>query len=180
MNLFLIGYRCTGKTTVGRRLAERLSWAFVDADAEVVDKIGMPIAAWVEKEGWPAFRRAEKEVLGQLCRNDRQVVATGGGVVLEDDNVRKMRSSGRTVWLKAEPGTILRRMRADAASPDQRPPLTDKDLEMEIRDTLAQRRKLYEAAADMAVDTDRSGIDAISEVILSRLREAPDSAPAAG
>ncbi len=166
MNLFLIGYRCTGKTTVGKRLAARLSWDFVDADAEAAADIGMPIAELVARKGWSSFRRAEKAVIDRICRKNEQVIATGGGVVLDAENVRKMRSAGRVVWLKASPETIRRRMMADAASPDQRPPLTNRDLDAEIRETLAQRYDLYASAADAAVETDRDGIEAVTADIV--------------
>jgi shikimate kinase len=175
MNLFLIGYRCTGKTTVGKRLADKLSWDFVDADAEAVADIGMPVAELVARKGWPAFRGAERAVLERLCGKDRQVIATGGGVVLDERNVRRMRRAGRVVWLKASPETIRRRMLADAASPDQRPPLTDRDLASEIRETLNQRRDLYAGAADMVVDTDGGGIDEVAAAVLRRMDSLPGS-----
>mgnify|MGYP005845156353 CR=1 FL=1 len=177
MNLFLIGYRCTGKTTIGKRLADKLSWDFADADAEAVADIGMPIAELVAREGWASFRGAERAVLERLCGKDRQVIATGGGVVLDERNVRRMRRAGRVVWLKASPETIRRRMQADAASPGQRPPLTDRDLAAEIRETLNQRRDLYAGAADMAVDADSIGIDAIAAAVLSQLQDSLKTLP---
>jgi shikimate kinase len=176
MNLFLIGYRCTGKSTVGERLAARISWAFIDTDAEVVAATGAPIADLVAREGWPAFRRAESAVIDRLCRRQRQVVATGGGVVLDGENVRKMRGAGRVIWLTASPETIRHRMLADDASPGQRPPLTDSDLDAEIRETLTRRRDRYAAAADMTVDTDSNGSDAVAEAIIRRLQGDPGSA----
>lgn len=166
MNLFLIGYRCTGKTTVGKLLAARLSRRFVDADAEVVADVGMTIAELVAQQGWPAFRQAERTVMERLCQQDHLVVATGGGVVLDEKNIQNMRRAGQVVWLKASPETILSRMKADAASLDQRPALTDHDLAAEIRETLAQRGDLYSAAADAAFDADTAGIKTLADLIL--------------
>jgi shikimate kinase len=180
MNLFLIGYRCTGKSTVGKRLAARISWAFIDTDAAVVAGTGVSISELVAREGWPAFRRAERDVIDRLCRKERQVVATGGGVVLDEENVRKMRGAGRVIWLTASPETIRRRMLADDASPGQRPPLTDGGLDAEIRETLTRRRDRYAAAADMTVDTDSGGSDAAAEAIFRRLQGDPGSVPAGG
>ncbi len=171
MNLFLIGYRCTGKTTVGKRLADRLSWDFVDADAEVVAAAGRPIADLVAREGWPSFRRVESAVMERLCRNDRQVVATGGGVVLAPENVRGMRAVGRVVWLKASPQTIQERMQADTASPDQRPPLiAGRTLSEEIQETLAQRFERYASAADLAIETDQMNAEKVVATVARHLR----------
>ncbi len=180
MNLFLIGYRCTGKSTVGKRLAARISWAFIDTDAAVVAGTGVSISELVAREGWPAFRRAERDVIDRLCRKERQVVATGGGVVLDEENVRKMRRAGRVIWLQAAPETIRRRMLADEASPDQRPPLTDRDLDAEIRETLRQRRDRYAAAADMAIKTDSGGSEAVADAIIRRLKGDKGSTLAGG
>jgi shikimate kinase len=78
VNLFLIGFRCTGKTSVGQILARRLGWPLVDTDRIIVDMIGSDIARMVEKSGWAFFRKQERRALEAVCAADRQVVATGG------------------------------------------------------------------------------------------------------
>ena len=110
MNIFLIGYRCTGKTSVGRNLAKSLGRPFFDADAEIVEEQGLNISEIVSQQGWDAFREMEKAIIKKMCALDDFVVATGGGVVLDDENIENMKKSGVLVWLKATPGTIKKRI----------------------------------------------------------------------
>jgi shikimate kinase len=113
MNLFLIGYRCTGKTTIGKAIAAAIEWSFVDADTVLVRECGKPIKDIVDTEGWDAFRRMERSTLKQICTKDRQVVATGGGVVLDKANIKAMKTSGMIIWLGATAETIQKRMLQD-------------------------------------------------------------------
>ena len=109
MNLYLIGYRATGKTTVGAMLAEKLTFTFLDMDDELSHRFGRTISEVVAAEGWDYFRRAEKHILAGISKTPECVVATGGGVVLDSDNVWRMRESGskpiRTAWPCAFPMT---------------------------------------------------------------------------
>lgn len=165
MNLWLIGYRCTGKTTVGRILAESAGLRFVDADVALTREIGQTISALVSERGWPVFRREESRILQNLARGDGQIVATGGGVILHPANVQIMRETGPVVWLTARPGTILSRLGEDPGTADNRPALTDEGLEAEVRTTLAEREPLYADAAHHAVETDGRGPAEIAERI---------------
>ena len=88
MNIFLIGYRCTGKTTVGRSLAKSLGRPFFDADKELVKEQRLNISEIVSQKGWDAFREMESMVIKRICDLDNYVVATGGGVVLNDENIK--------------------------------------------------------------------------------------------
>jgi shikimate kinase len=170
MNLYLIGYRCTGKTTVGRSLAERLGWPLVDTDRVIVDTTGMRIDRMVASHGWPFFRQRETEVLSRVSAEDRQVVATGGGIVLDARNRQAMKTTGKVVWLTASETCIQTRMLADAATDDNRPPLTGRGLLEEIETVLAERKPLYESAADLTVATDCVGIEEICDRIVEALR----------
>lgn len=154
MNLWIVGYRCTGKTTVGRRLGETAGLGFVDADVALTREIGQSISAFVSKRGWPAFRREESRILQKLSREDGQIVATGGGVILDPANVQMMRETGTVVWLTALPETILSRLGEDPATAENRPALTDDELAAEVRTTLAERKPLYANAAHHSVETD--------------------------
>lgn len=171
MNLFLIGYRCTGKTTVGRALAGRLGWTFVDTDDLVVQAAGTTIARMVETRGWPYFRELERQTLAAVAKGRSQVVATGGGVVLDDRNIAAMQQAGKVVWLTADEATIARRMLADAATHASRPSLTDQGRIAEIRQVLAERRPRYEKAAEMTIETDHASIEMICDQILDALDE---------
>ena len=106
MNLFLIGYRCTGKSSVGRSLSTRLGRPFVDTDSLLVSERGMSIKQIVDTYGWEVFRQIEHATVKLVCSMDRRVVATGGGVVLNADDVTLMQKGGRIVWLRATPETI--------------------------------------------------------------------------
>lgn len=170
MNLFLIGYRCTGKTTVGRALAQRLGWSFMDTDRMVVETTRASIAWIVEQKGWPYFREQERKALETVSVLDRQVVATGGGIILDDGNVATMKKFGTVVWLTASDKIIEARMLADGATSGNRPSLTGQGLIGEITSVLSERCPLYEKAADLAINTDQEKIAVICERILTALR----------
>ncbi len=171
MNLFLIGYRCTGKTSVGRRLAEALGLRFVDADQMLTAERKESVARIVARGGWPLFRRLEKEVLSRICAEDGQVVATGGGAVLDEDNRRLMRQRGMVIWLQAAPDEICDRMCRDAATADQRPALAEKSALCEVTEILGERTALYAATMHAAVETTQKTMDAVCSEILCLLQQ---------
>jgi shikimate kinase len=171
MNIFLIGYRCTGKTTVGRSLAKRLERLFFDTDLELVKEQGIKISEIVGKEGWAAFRDIEKRVIQCICERDNQVVATGGGAVLDEENVKRMKERGVLVWLRADIKTIEKRIIEDNTTQDFRPALTSKGSVEEIRETLLARNPFYERAMDFFVDTDSMDIGAVSDTIIQNLKK---------
>ncbi len=171
-NLFLIGYRCTGKSSVGRLLAARLGRSFIDTDSLVVSENGMSIREIVDSQGWEAFRRLEHMALQQTCTLERRVVATGGGIVLDGDNVNLMKGNGRIIWLRASPETISARMVQDRESEAFRPALTSTDSITEIEETLAKRAPLYKQAMDFLVDTDYRGVDEICDLIIGNIKVA--------
>ncbi len=167
MNIFLVGYRCTGKTTVGKALAAKLGLNFVDADQMISAETGLDIAAIVDKMGWEAFRKKEREVISRLSQRNGQVIATGGGVVTAPENVTVMRSSGTVIWLKASPETIRRRMQADHGTATSRPSLTGQGSLLEIDEVLIERNPLYARAAQHFLDTDNVSIKQVVEKIMA-------------
>lgn len=166
-NIFLIGYRCTGKTSAGKILAEKLGWTFVDSDEAIADDIGCSIADFIAARGWTAFRDKELQVIARLSKKDRQVVATGGGAVMATENVGCMRSGGKVIRLQATPETIRRRMRADAGTAASRPSLTEQGRLEEIETVLAEREPYYAAAAHDVVDTDGLNISEVVKKIIA-------------
>jgi len=170
-NIFLIGYRCTGKTSVGKTLAAAIGWGFIDADAELVKDCGLTINAIVEKHGWPFFREKERVVIKKVCALGMHVVATGGGAVLASENVTFMKKNGVAIWLRATPETIRKRILCDKNTKDLRPALTSKGLIEEIKDVLARRNPYYQTAMDFFVDTDGIGIDEVCGCVLGELTE---------
>ena len=175
MLLILIGYRATGKTTLARLLAQRLGWDWIDADVEIERKAGKSIARIFAEDGEPAFRDLEAEVIADLCRRERLVLAAGGGAPLRAESRRAMRASGRVVWLVAQPETILKRMSADATTPGRRPNLTDQDPLGEIVHLLTRREPIYRESAHLVVDTEGKTPERLVDEILERLELAPEA-----
>jgi shikimate kinase len=171
MNLFLTGYRCSGKTTIGKSIARAIDWSFVDSDVLVIKDIGKSIQDIIDTEGWDAFRRLERSALKQICANDRQVVATGGGVVLDDANIKAMQASGTVIWLDAGAETIQKRMLQDKSTENFRPALTDKGRMAEIEHMLLQRRPYYESASDFIIQTDDVSINEITAKIIQKIKD---------
>lgn len=170
-NIFLIGYRCTGKSCVGKALSAAIGWSFVDADIELVRENKMNIHDMVEKHGWPFFRNKERAIIKKLSGLSRQVVATGGGVVLDADNIAEMKQSGVVIWLRAKPETVKRRILQDEQSKALRPALTAKGLIEEIEEMLSFRASFYERAMDFFIETDDIGIDAVCALALGKIRK---------
>jgi len=171
MNIYLIGYRCTGKTTIGKFLAESIGWHFADADEELVRKNSMTVSEIVALYGWDFFREKELEIMAQLSCLDKYVIATGGGVILNHKNVQEMKKSGMIVWLKASPEIIKQRILNDSATESLRPALTCGGLSNEIEETLLKRTPLYENAMDFFVDTDSGNIDTICRIIIAGIQK---------
>lgn len=170
MNIYLIGYRCTGKTTVGKALAQRVGWAFVDTDQAIVESVGTSITRMVVIHGWSFFREQERHALETVAAGERQIVATGGGIILDDRNVAIMKTSGRIVWLRAGRKTIEARMLADDSTAANRPSLTGQGLMEEITSVLSARSPLYEKAAELKIETDRETVETICDRIIAEFR----------
>jgi len=172
-NIVLIGYRGSGKTTVGRLLAERLDCALLDTDERIVDRAGMSIADIFATNGESAFRDLEAEIIAEASARSAVVLSVGGGAVLRDDNVRRLRDCGMVFWLDADAETLWSRIAGDEATDTSRPALTDKTGLDEVRQLLGERRAQYERCAHHRIPTaDRTPTqvaDAI-EVLTARTR----------
>ncbi|OQY08488.1 MAG: hypothetical protein B6I22_00280 [Desulfobacteraceae bacterium 4572_123] len=171
MNIFLIGFRCSGKTTVGRKLAQRMKKSFLDSDCMIVETFDESIAEIVEDRGWQYFRKLEKQIIKQICMEKSQVVATGGGVVLDAANVAEMKKNGILVWLRADAETTRKRMVQDLNTKNQRPSLTSKGLLEEIEITIKNRKQYYTEAANLTIDTDSRSIDEICNLIIEKISQ---------
>jgi shikimate kinase len=164
-NIILIGYRCTGKTSAGKRLSEKLGLPFLDTDDLIVEQAGMPINEIVEKGGWDLFRKKEKEVIRKLSPITKTIMATGGGAFENQENRKTLKKNGLFVWLTADVKTIMGRMHVDQNTKSRRPSLSLNDLETETSMTLKKREPIYRDLADLTVDTSRKSINAIVDEI---------------
>lgn len=153
MNIVILGYRGTGKSTVARLLARELDRKLVSLDELIVQSAGLPIPRIVSEWGWGRFREIESQVVKEVTATEKDIVIDcGGGVVLDDNNTRLLRQNGRTILLTASFDAILKRIRRDP----NRPPLKDGlSFEEEQKQILAERNEKYLAAADMVFDTTR-------------------------
>ena len=170
MNLILIGYRATGKTTLARLIAGRLGWDWIDADVEIERRAGKSIAAIFAEDGEPAFRDREAQVIADLCRRQNLVLAAGGGAPMRPQSRRAMRDSGTVVWLKASPETILARMSGDHTTADRRPDLTDKGGLAEIVELLCRREPIYRQTAHLEMDTEGRTPEQIAAEIIEHVK----------
>ncbi len=166
MNIVLIGYRGTGKSTVGKILAAKLGRELVSTDAEVVKRAKLSIPEIVQQFGWEHFRDLESEVCRELGRKDGLIIDTGGGVILRQQNVDILKKNGTLFWLTAEVPTIARRIGGDT----QRPSLTGtKSFTEEIQEVLQQRLPKYQAAADHVIATEGRTVEEVVTSILARV-----------
>ena len=173
-NIILVGFMASGKTSVGRALAESLSraaesrgeegWTLVDADDVIVVRAGKPIHRIFSEDGEPAFRELESQVIADLCAGERQVIASGGGSFVNQQNRDVMLAGGRVFFLSASPADILRRVREEDAGGPIRPLLAVEDSEARIAELLAQRMPAY-AHAHHTVDTDALTAEGVAQQI---------------
>jgi shikimate kinase len=165
--LVLIGYRGTGKSTVGRILAERLGRPFLDTDREIEARAGRSIRSIFIECGETTFRDWEEQTLANVtAQNPGAILATGGGAVLRDANRLRLRGFGFVAWLTADPAELARRLEADRLGLARRPALTAAGTLDEIAQVLAVRSPLYAELADVVVSTDGKGPGEVAEAIL--------------
>ncbi len=139
-NIILTGFMGTGKTTLGRLLAEKIGYEFIDTDALIEKQISQTIAELFEEQGEAAFRKLESDLVEGLAQKEGLVIATGGGLVLDPNNVAVLSKTGKIICLTASPEEILARV---AKQQDVRPLLQEKDPKAKIIDLLQQRDSVY-------------------------------------
>ncbi len=163
--IFLIGYRGTGKSTIGQRLAMTLGWDFVDADVEIEQRCQTSIRELFASEGEAGFRDREAALLAELANREPCVIATGGGCVLRPENRDRLRT-GFVVWLTAAPAMVLQRIQGDPTTAERRPNLTAAGGLFEIEELMNQRQPLYRSCADFVIATDLLSPDQLAMAIL--------------
>lgn len=165
MNIVLTGFMGTGKTTVGRRLAEDLKVPFVDVDRQIEKETGRSVRAIFESEGEAHFRELERKMILKLSEKDRHVIATGGGALLHPENRDALKRNGCLVCLTAKSGTLLERLKDDMS----RPLLSSDDPAGDIERLMKARGSVY-ALADIQIQTDGKTIAEAAAAIREALR----------
>lgn len=164
MKIVLTGFMGTGKSVVGRRLAQRLALPFIDLDDAIEAAAGMTIPEIFASEGEAGFRRRERGMIASVANCERGVMAAGGGAVLDPENLRNLRTGGMLVCLTADPAVIVDRLKDDAG----RPLLQSPDRLARICELLEQRAAAY-AQADLTIDTSTANIEEIVDRIVGHL-----------
>jgi shikimate kinase len=167
-SIALIGFMGTGKTAVGKALAEKLGKKFVELDALIEQKAGKTIPEIFKQAGEVAFRELEIEVTKEVARGKNQVIACGGGVVLNKINIDRLRNESIIVYLTASPEVILKRVSGGGA---ERPLLEASNQALTIQELLAFRKPFYERAADIKVDTSKLDVDSVVKQIMNKLKQ---------
>ena len=167
-SIVLIGYRGSGKSTVGRLLAERLARQHIDTDRLIERRLNRTISEIFEHEGEGFFREAEAAVISELPA-DRAVISVGGGAVEDRRNRKRLSEFGYVVWLSAAVEELHRRITADAAGGTCRPALSNDDPLIEIRTKLGARTSYYRELADLRIDTSGVAPSAVAQGIVDHL-----------
>jgi shikimate kinase len=166
-SVVLVGMPGSGKSSIGRRLGQRLGLDFSDADAEIERAANMTIPELFEIKGEQAFRLGEQKVIARLLESGPQIIATGGGAFMNEETRARIRERGISVWLKADVGTLLKRVKRKS----NRPLLQTADPEATLRDLLAAREATY-AEANLSITSCEVPHEMVVEEIVNRLDEA--------
>lgn len=150
-NIILIGYMGSGKSTVGRKAAKAVEYTFLDTDVLIEKEEGMTISKLFEEKGESYFREKETETIRRLLAEPKgKIIATGGGLPMKEGNAELLKELGTVIYLKAETDTLVKRLSGDTS----RPLLKNGELREKIETMLAIRGPVYEATADVVLQTD--------------------------
>jgi shikimate kinase len=171
MNIVLVGFRCAGKTSVGKALAERLKREFVDCDEYIERKTHLTIREIFDIAGESHFRSLEGDAIAELSTSEDRVIATGGGAVLRYKNIKNLKRNGVVFFLEVGPESAYQRISKDPKTATRRPRLTDKDPFTEIKEQVGFRKPYYLSAADVVIQTDGRALDDVVKEILTHLKD---------
>lgn len=169
MNVVLIGLMGSGKSTVGRILAERLGRPFLDTDKLIAEAAGMEIPAIFAAEGEAGFRAREREVVAQVASRRNQILATGGGAPVDPGNRLRLRQTGLVIWLQAPVEELLARASAEGLA--SRPLLAGEDPLAKLRDLADRRAPAYADAAHRIIDTAGLNADQVADQVIAIMND---------
>lgn len=164
-SIALIGLPGSGKSTIGRQLARRLSLSFTDSDHVIEQRLGCSIREFFEREGEDRFRDIEETVIDELSQGQDSVLSTGGGTVLRPGNRQRLRERCQVVYLRSTPEEVFRRLRHDR----NRPLLQVADPLQRLKDLFAARDSLYRETAHYVIDTGRPSVATLVNMIVMQL-----------
>ena len=171
MNIVLIGYRGSGKSTVGSQLAARLKMRFVDIDDLIEKRQAVSISDIVTSHGWGHFRKLERDTIEEISKEDHLIIAPGGGAVLDTDNVKALGRNGTLIWLKADRRTLLKRLNLDSGTNTRRPTLTGKGTSEELKEVISLREPIYERVSEIQIDTSTLDVETVVEKVLTVVKD---------
>lgn len=161
MNITLIGYKGTGKTTVSRLLSKKLQKKALSTDDEIRKKVKLSISKYVKKHGWDKFREVEADVVDDLCNFDDCIIDAGGGIVMRNENVVNIKKNGLVILLTADPRTIASRIKKEDIESMQK----NMSVRGYIEKVIAEREERYRLAADYAIDTSNMSPEEVCDLI---------------
>ena len=166
-NVYLVGLMGAGKTTIGRSLAKRLHLEFIDTDREIEARTGVTIPTIFEIEGEEGFRKREAQIIADLARLPGRIIATGGGIVLREENRARLIASGFVVYLNVPPQTLWERTRNDR----NRPLLQVADPLGKLSELHEQRDAYYREVADLIIDSSRINAQSVLQMLMREVGE---------
>jgi shikimate kinase len=164
-NIYLIGPRASGKSSVGRDLALRLGWNFLDMDEEIVSRAGQSISAIVAAQGWQGFRQVESSLLREIKDGEKQVVATGGGIVEREQNREILQKADKVFFLSGDMAVFKDRLGRDE-NPQMRPSLSERGSVDEFEQIVRDRLPWYFQCADYVLDANSGIADLVEEITI--------------
>ena len=181
MNLVFIGFMGVGKTIVGKGVAQRLAWPFIDTDVLVEEVLAMSVPQIFTQHGETVFRQVERDVVAHVAERTRCVIATGGGVVLDPQNVDALKRHGLLIHLSLSPQTIFHRI----GHQSNRPLLWTDRPQQTLESLFQERERVYRACSDLTIDRNGLGVDETIERVLTmadprRARARPRTRPNQG
>jgi shikimate kinase len=168
MNFALFGFMGVGKTAVGKALSKKTGMTYVDLDEEIEKRTGKTISEIFQIEGENAFREIEKKVTREIAARDDQVIACGGGTIMDEENLSSLKQNSKLILLTAEPEIILKRIEAEAGV---RPLLNGENKLQRIRSLLEARNSTYNFAAELIFDTSKMTPEQVADTILNSTQE---------
>jgi shikimate kinase len=166
-NIYFVGMRCTGKTTLAKALARKLNRIWKDMDIMIREEAGKSVSEIVEQETWEGFRKREQEVTKKLSQEEGLIIATGGGVLMFFDNADLLHQSGKIILLNADVELLAKRMKSGS----DRPALTDEDTLKEMRQVWGERKDTYHKWADLVIDTSVWDEEAFLKKIIEHIED---------